>query len=145
MTRTALLQGMTAKAWVVLLNGVFHSSLFQYSHVGCGAVPARDFSPFPLSTAPEEEGTLNANEVTITHSPMVLEQLEELRLARESGAATAADLGQAQSVLSDLTAQRGRLEGQLRPVKRSSRRRARCQKGRFPKSTISRTLIVGFE
>jgi hypothetical protein len=54
------------------------------------------------------------NEETITHSPEVLELISSLRLARESEAATAADLAQAESVLSDLTAERCRLEGQLR-------------------------------
>lgn len=65
----------------------------------------------PAQHCPGED-KLDNNEVT--HSVEVSELLEELRGAREADAVTAADLGQAESVLSGLTAQRGRLEGQLR-------------------------------
>jgi hypothetical protein len=61
------------------------------------------------------EGKFNDNnEGTITHSPECLQLIKDLRQARESDAAIAADLAQAKSVLAGLAAERGRLEGQLR-------------------------------
>src|ERR1035441_2946284 len=71
----------------------------------------------PVSLAPpiREENTLNDNDDgNIAHSPEVLQLLDELRGARESDAVIAADLGQGESVMADLSAQRGRLDGQLR-------------------------------
>src|ERR1700691_396903 len=87
------LQGMAVKLRPVL--------------AGCSSIP-------PAQHCPGEGKLEDANEGTITHSPEVLQLLESLRLARESDNVIAADLAQAKSVLAELGAERGRLEGQLR-------------------------------
>src|ERR1039458_3523978 len=88
----------------------------------------------PVSLAPpiREENTLNDNDDgNIAHSPAVLELLDELRGARESDAVIAADLGQGESVMADLAAQRGRLEGQLRASEEALAASAALPEGPF--------------
>jgi hypothetical protein len=88
----------------------------------------------PISLAPpiREENTLNDNDGTITHSPEVLQLIDELRGARESDAVIAADLGQGESVMADLAAQRGRLEGQLRASEEALASSGALPEGPFP-------------
>jgi hypothetical protein len=86
-----------------------------------------------LGAAHSGENTLNDNDDgNIAHSPAVLELLDELRGARESDAVIAADLGQAESVMADLSAQRGRLDGQLRASEEALAASAALPEGPFP-------------
>ena len=91
----------------------------------------------PISSAPpiRENNTLNDNDGTITHSPEVLQLLGELRGARESDAVIAADLAQAEAVMADLTAQRGRLQGQLSASEQALASSGALPEGPFPEES----------
>lgn len=98
-----------------------------------GGAAKRVFFTRPLSSAPPiQEGKALNDNGTIAHSPEVLQFMEELRLARESDAATAADLTQAESVISDLTAERGRLAASLRASEEALALSGALPEGEFP-------------
>ena len=79
------------------------------------AAALKKFFTFSSPAPPaREEIQLNEAIDTISHSPEVLHLFDELRLARESEAVTAAELAQAESVLAELTAQRTALERQIK-------------------------------
>jgi len=99
-----------------------------------GGAAKRVFFTRPLSSAPpiQEDRALNDNDGTIAHSPEVLQFMKELRLAHELDAAIASDLGAAESVMSDLTAERGRLAAQLRASEEALALSGALPEGEFP-------------